>query len=124
MNDIIVALFLVFGAIIVIGGGIILWLNARDSTMQDQSYTKDFSAGKLVSKYKFLGESDEDKTDPYEELRFYSQGGRPPAKGTRPGPPAPTPSESPQREAEAEAEAPDANGGSNDRDDKPENGSE
>lgn len=99
MIDVIVWAFVIAGAVTFFGVAFFLWLNAKDSSIDDRAYDEKFDPGSLVTKYQRRELSDEDRIDPAAALKAYAQRGEPeepptpqPATATPQQPPSPSPS--------------------------------
>jgi len=66
--------FILAAVITSAGIAVFLWLNSKESDIDDQSYEQNFDPGELVAKYKYQGRDDADESSAASELRRYSQG--------------------------------------------------
>lgn len=72
MGGVIIYSFLIAGGICLIAVSLFMWLNAKDSSVDDKAYNDNFHPGALVSKYKVNTRSDEDDFDK-KSLNRYAQ---------------------------------------------------
>ena len=81
MGGVIVSSFLLAGLLCLLGVGLLVWLNRKDSSIESRSYDSKFNPGEMVSKYKVKELSEDDLFDA-STLERYSQ--RIPKKGAAP----------------------------------------
>ena len=81
MGGVIVSSFLLAGLLCLLGVGLLVWLNRKDSSIESRSYDSRFNPGEMVSKYKVKELSEDDLFDA-STLERYSQ--RTPKKATAP----------------------------------------
>jgi hypothetical protein len=71
-SGVIVYAFLLAGFITLCGVGLFIWINSRESTLDNKSYDQSFDPGKMVSKYRYTGQ-DNENYDPTKKLKRYAQ---------------------------------------------------
>jgi hypothetical protein len=71
-SGVIVYAFLLAGFITLCGVGLFIWINSRESTLDNKSYDRTFDPSKMVSKYKYTG-GIEENYDPTAKLKRYAR---------------------------------------------------